>query len=77
MGIDRSVASGTSEILVLPVRNVEVGLRVAEFLGQTKVDNVDLVAALSDAHQKVVWFDVAVDKVTRVNVLDAGDLRMR
>lgn len=49
-------------------------LWVAVLLCETEVDDVDLVSALADAHQKVVWLDVTVDEVSRVDVLDARDL---
>jgi hypothetical protein len=54
---------------------VQVGLRVPVLLGQTKIDHVDLVAALADTHEEVVGLDVAVDEVAGVNVLDSGELR--
>ncbi len=53
-------------ILVLPVGDVEVGLGITEFLCEAEIDNGNLVAALTDAHQEVVQFDVAVNKVSRV-----------
>ncbi|KIJ93350.1 hypothetical protein K443DRAFT_402320 [Laccaria amethystina LaAM-08-1] len=39
----RCVPSSTCEVLVLSVRNVEVGLGVTELLGETKIDRIDLV----------------------------------
>jgi hypothetical protein len=42
MSIDRSVTRGTRQVLVLPVRDMQVGLRVAVLLGQTKIVHVDL-----------------------------------
>lgn len=74
MSIDGRVAGGSCQVLVLAVRNVKVGLGVAEFLRKTKVDDIDLVATLSNTHQKVVGLDIAVDEVARVDVLDARDL---
>ena len=74
MGVDGGVTSGTSQVLVLSVGNVEVGLRVPVLLGETKIDDIDLVAALADSHQEVVRLDVTVDEVTGVDVLDARDL---
>lgn len=50
MSVDGGVAGGTSEVLVLSVGNVEVRLGIAVLLGQTEVDDVDLVATLADAH---------------------------
>lgn len=73
MGVDGRVPSGTSQVLVLSVRDMEVRLGVSVLLGQTEIDDVDLVASLSNTHEEVVWFDVSVDEVSRVNVLDSGD----
>jgi len=73
VGVDRSVASGTSQVLVLAVRDVQVGLWVAEFLCETKVNNVDLVATFANAHQEVVGLDVTMNEVARVDILNARD----
>lgn len=73
MGVDGGVTSGTSQVLVLSVRDVEVGLGVPVLLGETKVDHVDLVASLADTHEEVVGLDVTVDEALSVNVLDAAD----
>jgi hypothetical protein len=51
-----------------------VGLGIAVFLSETKVDNVDLIAPFANAHQEVVGLDIAMDEVTGVDVLDARDL---
>ena len=69
--IDASIASSTSQILILAVRNVEVRLWVAVLLGQAKIDNVDLVTAFADAHEEVVGLDVTVNKRLCMNVFDA------
>ena len=73
MGVDGGVTSGTSQVLVLSVRDVEVGLGVPVLLGETKVDHVDLVAPLANTHEEVVGLDVAVDEALGVDVLDAAD----
>lgn len=75
MGVDGSVAGGTGQVLVLAVGDVKMSLGVTEFLCKAEIDDVDLVATLADAHQKVVGFDVAVDEVTGVSILNAGDLK--
>jgi len=69
------ITSSTGEILVLPVRNVKMGLRVSELLGETKVDNIDLIASFADAHEEVVRLDVAMDKIPRMYVFDSRYLR--
>lgn len=73
MGVDRSITGSTSQVLVLSVWDVEMGLGVTVLLGQTKIDNVDLVATLSDAHEEVVGLDITVDEGLGVNVLDTRD----
>ena len=74
MGVDGGVPSCAGEILVLAVGDVEMGLGVAVFFGEPKVDDIDLVTPLADAHEEVVWLDVAVNEVARVDVLYARDL---
>jgi hypothetical protein len=73
VGVDGGVTSGTSQVLVLSVRDVEVGLGVPVLLGETEVDHVDLVAPLADTHEEVVGLDVTVDEALGVDVLDAAD----
>ena len=73
MSVDRSVSSGTRQILVLPVWNVQVRFGVTIFLGKTEIDDIHLVASFADTHQKVVGLDITVDKVSRVDVLDSRD----
>ncbi len=62
MGVDRGVTGGTSQVLVLTVWDVKVCLRVAVFLSQTEVDDIDLISTLANAHQEVVGLDVTVDE---------------
>lgn len=75
MCVDGGVASGPRQVLVLSVGDVEVGLGVPEFLRKPKVDDVDLVAALANAHEEIVRLDVAVNEVAGMDIFDAGDLR--
>ena len=74
MSVDGSVTSSASQVLVLSIGDVKVGLRVPVLLGETKIDDINLVATLSNSHQKVVWLDVAVDEIAGVDVLNTGDL---
>jgi hypothetical protein len=53
---------------------MQVRLGVTVLLGQTEIDNVDLIAALADSHEKVVWLNVTVDEVPGVHVFDTGYL---
>jgi hypothetical protein len=73
VGVDGSVTGSTSQVLVLTVRDMEVGLGVTVLLGQTKINYIDLVAAFADAHEEVIWFGITVDKGFSVDVLDTRD----
>jgi hypothetical protein len=73
MCVDACVPGCAGQVLVLTVRNVEVGLRVTVLLSQTKIDDVDLVATLSDAHKEVIRLYIAMDEGLGVDVFDAGD----
>lgn len=73
VGVDGGITGRASQVLVLPVWDVEVGLRVTVLLGQTEIDHVDLVTTLADAHEEVVGLDITVDERLGVDVLDAGD----
>lgn len=48
--VDGGVARGTRQVLVLPARDVQVGLEVSVLLGQSKVDGVDLHSPGSDRY---------------------------
>ncbi len=74
MCVDTGVSGCSSQVLVFPVRYVLVCASISVLLGQTKVNDVDQVALLAQAHQEVVWFHVSVDKVLRVDVFDSADL---
>lgn len=75
MRVDGCVSRSTSQILVFSIRDVQMRLGISILLGQTKVDDIDLIAPLSNTHEEVVRLDVSVDEVTGVNVFDTGDLR--
>ena len=73
MGVGGSVWNRPDEVLVLLVRDVQSGLRVAVLPGETVIDDVDEVAAFADTHEEVLGLDVSVDKVARVDELDTGN----
>ena len=73
MRVDTGVPSRSCQVLVFAVWNVEMRLRVAVFLCKTEIDYIDLVAAFTNTHQEVVWFDITMDEGFGVDVLDARD----
>jgi hypothetical protein len=73
VSVDTGITGSTSKVLVLAVRDVEVGLGVAVLLGQTEIDHVDLVTTLANTHEEVVGLDITVNEGLGVDVFDAGD----
>ena len=73
MGVDACIAGRPRQVFILTIWNVKVCLGVTVFLGQTKVDNVDLVSPLSNAHQEIIRLDIAVNEGLGMNILDARD----
>lgn len=74
MCVNGGVAGGACQVLVLAVGDVLVCACVTIFLGQAKVDDVDEISLLAQAHQEVVWLYVSVDEVLGVDVLNSADL---
>lgn len=74
MGVDGGVASSASQVFVFAVRDVLVGASISVLLGQAKVNDVNKVALLPQAHKEVVRLDVSVDEVLGVDVFDTADL---
>lgn len=48
-------------------------LCLVKFLGQAKVNHVNMMTLFLNSHKKIVWFDVPVDDAIGVNVFDAGE----
>jgi len=77
MCIDAHVPSGPRQVLVVPVRDVFIGLRVNILLRETKVDDVDgtLLAGDVSTNQEVLRLDIAEYQLLSVYVLHSGELR--
>src|SRR6266536_2784682 len=73
VGINRGITSSTGQVLVLPIRNVEVSLWVTVLLCQTEINDIDLVTALANAHEEVIRLNITVDEGLGMDVLNAGD----
>ena len=73
MSVDRCITSSSRQVLVLAVWNVEVGLRVAVFLCQSEVDDIDLISTLPYPHQEIVRLDITMNEGFGMNVLDTRD----
>ena len=70
MSVDGRITCGSRQVLVLTIWYVEVSLRVAVFLCQSKVDDIDLISTLSNSHQEVIRLDITVDERFGMDVLN-------
>ena len=70
VGVDGGVTSGTGQVLVLSVRDVEMRLRISVLLSKTEIDDVNLVPALADTHQEVIGLDITVNEVFTVYIFN-------
>lgn len=50
MGVDASVSCCTRQILIFSVRNMQMRPWITIFLGETEINNIDLIAAFSNTH---------------------------
>ena len=64
VSVDGGIAGSSSETLVLSVRDVNMGLGVTELLGETEIDDIDLIATPSNVHDEVFRFDIAVNVIS-------------
>jgi len=56
MGVDGGVTGRAGQVLVLPVQDMKMCLRVSELLCETEIDDIDLIAMLADPYKEVVGF---------------------
>ena len=71
MCVHRRVTSCACQVFSIAVRDMLSCFGVPEPLGKTKINYVNIVLFLPNANQKVVRLDVSVEKVPRVDELDA------
>lgn len=73
MRVDAGIAGRSGQVLVLTVRDVEVSLWVTILLRQAKINYIDLISTLANAHEEIVRLDVTVDERLGMDIFDAGD----
>jgi hypothetical protein len=74
MNVDGSVTAGAGQVLAHSTRDVQVDLQITELLCKNKIDDVDVVATLSNSHQEVVGLDIAMVEVTGKDGFNPRDL---
>jgi len=67
MGVDGCVPGSSSQVLAITVGDVLSSLGVAEALGQTEVDNVNVMLLLANSDQKVIRLDISMQEMARVD----------
>lgn len=60
VSIYRCVSGGSSEVFSISVGDVLTSLRVSKALGETEIDDVDVVLLLPNANEEIVWLNISV-----------------
>lgn len=72
MGINSGKKGGADAVMfVLSIGYMTTRPGISKLFSQAKVDDVDKVCVFAGAHDEIGGFDVAVDEVAGVDVLDA------
>ena len=72
VSVDGSISGSSGQIFTLSVRDVfAISLDVP--LGESKVEQEHFMAGFVVTHAEVIGFDISVDEVPVVDVLDSGD----
>lgn len=50
--------------------------RLSVSLGQTEVNNVDVVLLLANSNQEVIWLNISVQEMSGVDILDPLNLNL-
>ena len=74
MAVNGCEQKGTNGTTASSMWDVNVHFGVSECLQQTEIDNVYNVSMIIEAHKHVAWFDILVNDVLRVKVLQPSDL---
>lgn len=74
MTIDRRKGGGSNEAKTLVEWNVCVRIGIPKFFGEPKIDEVYNIGVPSETHNDVARFEIAVDEVVRMYVLQTMEL---
>ena len=69
MCIDCGVSGSASQILAITVWNMLTSFWVPEALSEPKVNDIHKMLLLLNTYQEVIWFDISVQEVARVDEL--------
>jgi hypothetical protein len=70
MGIDASVSGRPSQIFVFTISDVGSIFRKVLF-GQSEIDYIQLVTAFSSSHQEIIRFDISMQEISGMDVLNS------
>ena len=74
MSIYTGVTSCSCKILIVFERDVESSSRVSVLLRETKINNIDFICSFAKTNKKIVGFDVSMDKIFGMSILDSSNL---
>lgn len=70
MSVYRCVSRSSGQILTVAIWDMFSGLRVSEAFSETKVNHVHIMLLLANSDQKIVWLDVSMQEMPRMDEFD-------
>lgn len=67
MCINRGITGSSSQVFVFSVWDMQMTTWVSVLFSEPEINHIDLVAPLSIAHEEIVWFDIAMQEVFRMD----------
>ena len=74
MAVNGCEQKGSNGATASSMWDVNVRFGVSECLRQTEIDNVYNVSMIIEADKHVAWFDISMNDISRVKVLQLSDL---
>ena len=71
MGVNTGISCGSGQILILSIGDMRPVFGEI-FLGQSEIDDIQLMTAFAAAHQKIIGLNIPVQEVSAMNVLDSN-----
>ena len=74
MSVYTSITSCSCKIFIVFERNMKSSSRVSILLRETKIDNIDFICSFAKTNKEIVGFDVSMDKIFGMSILDSSNL---
>ena len=75
MRVYRGIPGCAGQVLSVAIWDMLAGFGVSEALGESEVNHVYVVLLFANSDEEVVWFDVSVQEMSRMDELNSLKLK--